>query len=239
MELILNNNNIPQKENSDIKNISIETWRTNPTIDTEVLEFTPQIEKQGTISHISYEKRKYLTIITYQKSLTPKSGIEIRLNIKEDGTIENGYVDFYTIKKSTTKRNGHYRLEFNQNNFELYTDLSRNCNYRYLLSNYQIEGNITPKDLSMVISRMINIIEKYVKKHDKQRIIGKNSNFLTIEGILNFEKYLLQIIKDILENGNLTSEERNILSGFLKRYEENKQEQLKRVREKKEASTNN
>lgn len=239
MILIINNKEFNLSEIEGFNKIIVDTWKQNPTISAKYLEQNPIIKTEDSPSYITYKKQNDNTNISYQKALTTKSGIEIHFNINNMGIITNGYIDFYTIKQSTTKRNGRYRLDFNQDNFELYKDLSRKCHFRYPISRYKIDGDLTPGRLTAIISQAINTISKYAKDHNRPSIIKNLSSLTTIEGILYLELCLIDKIKEVIEFGNLGEKEINELNSFLQAYEETQNKQAKRIKEKKEASTNN
>lgn len=123
MELTLNNKPIP----TNIVHFNqIELSTSENSIKTDYIEISP-LDKTETVSQITYKKdsQNGNTSITYAKNLTPKSGINLNFTINPENIIEKCFIDFYSIKNSTNKRNGFYRLEFNDKIFRLYTSISR------------------------------------------------------------------------------------------------------------------
>ena len=246
LELILNRDDMCIKDYEGLNKIKIENSRANPTMDIEFLEAHPYLESESIPSHIIYEKKLFNTRISYQRLLTSKSGMDTTFNINPNGTITDGYIDFYTIKKSTSKRNGFYRLEFINGSFELYAYTNRKREFRRCISSYKIEGKLTPEVITIVISRMINIIEQNSKKHNKQAITNKSTNFLTIEGLLNLERAFIEKIKKLSTSETLSPEEIGALKNFIEKYEDREREQIqkaeaevfKRVKEKKTQAQN-
>lgn len=240
MDLIITKEKMPISEAEGLSKITINPWQTNPEINAEFFETHPFRKDGATLSHITYEKKLNDMRVSYHRPLTSKSGMELTFNITPQGIITDGFIDFYTIKRSSNKRNGFYRLEFhNGRNFELYVRTSRNNGFRYPIGGYRIDEELTPDTLNVVISRMINIINKYAKKNNKQTIINKSTNFLTINGLLNLEGYLIEKIKETIKSEVLSPEENKILQNFIESYTNVEREQLRRIRGKEEISTNN
>lgn len=240
MDLIITREKMPISETEGLNKITIESSRPNPTINVEFFESHPFRKDEATLSHLTYEKKLNDKRVSYQRPLTLKSGMELTFDITPQGIITDGFIDFYTIKKSSNKRNGFYRLEYhNGRNFELYVRTSRNNGFRYPISGYRIDEDLTPEMLSMVISRMIQIINKHARKENRQPITNKNTNFLTINGLLNLEGYLIEKIKETIEIGSLDSIESKALQNFIESYTSIEREQLRRIRGKEEISTNN
>jgi len=205
----------------------------NPRMTLEYVENSPLVQAPNFgASTISYKKIDNSTIISYQKKLTEKSGFDMNIRVEQDQTIPEGYIDFYTIKKSTTKSNGFYRLEFNNRLFKLFAITSRKYSFKQPISSYQVDSEITPGRLSAVIARMINIIEKYAKTHNKQRIIQKLSSFQTPENLLYLELCALDKLKDYVDSNNFSKEEKKGIEDFILKYEKTRTNQ-RLVRAKK------
>lgn len=243
MDLIITREKMPIKEYEVLNKITIDPSKPNPTINAEFFETHPFKKDEITLSHITYEKKLNEMRVSYQRPLTSKSGMELTFDITPKGIITDGFVDFYTIKRSSDKRNGFYRLEYhNGRNFELYVRTSRNNGFKYPISGCKISEDLTPRALTVIISRMIQVINKHAKRKNKQPITNKYTSFSSLNGLLNLEEYLIEKIKETIEAGNLTPTESKALQYFIEAYtdcekeqlERIEEEQLRRVKEKKE-----
>lgn len=222
MELTLNNEIILTTDTEGFKKIDINDKGVKPVIAVEYNESNHYSQESFfSTSKITYEKdtNNGSTRISYSKSLTAKSGLEINFTINQDNIIEKGYADFYTIKNSTTKRNGSYRLEFDNSLFKLYAITSRKNGYKKTLSHYIVKDGITPEKLSTIIFRMIRIVESYAKKTNKNSTIESIDNFSLIESLIFLEDSVKDRIQDILLYGALSTEEQKDLKDFLSRYQ--------------------
>lgn len=239
MDLTIPREKMPISEAEGLSKITINSSKPNPTINAEFFETHPFRKDEATLSHVTFEKKLNDMRVSYERPLTSKSGMDLIFCITPQGIITDGFIDFYTIKRSSDKRNGFYRLEFNNRNFELYVRTSRNNGFRYPISGYRIDGVLTPDTLNIVISRMIQTINKYAKKNNRQTIINKSTNFLTINGLLNFERDLIEKIRRTIESRVLSPDESKALQDFIEAYTACEKEQLQRIREKEKTSTNN
>ena len=222
MELILNNKTILTTDTEGFKKIDINDKGIKPVIAVEYNESNPYSQESFiSTSKVTYEKdtNNGNTRIGYSKSLTEKSGLEINFTINQDNIIEKGYIDIYTIKNSTTKRNGFYRLEFDNSLFKLYAITSRKNGYKKPISHYTVESGITPGRLSAIISWMIKILESYTKKSDRNNSIESFNSFGLIESIIYLESCVKDRIQDILLYGTLSAEEHKDLKDLLLRYQ--------------------
>lgn len=219
MKLVYNNKNINTTSFEGFQKIDIQDYGTKAIIDVEYIEYP--IQNDITTSSIRYEKNTDSgnTRIEYRKAITPKSGIEVNFTINHEGIIEKGYIDFYTIKNSTTKRNGFYRLKFDNSLFKLYAITSRKNGYRKTISNYIVKDGITPEKLSTIIFRMIRIIENHAKKTNKNRNIESIDNSILIESLILLESSVKDIIQNILLYDTLNTEDHEDLKDFLLRYQ--------------------
>lgn len=150
-----------------------------------------------------YKSDTDLKYIQYEEPLNDTAHITMSLILNANNIIEIANIIIY---------NGNsYLISYQEGTFKVYYNYKPN----YIIS-YVINKPLISDNLSASLASIINRIEYFNKINELERNIAKNSSFSTLNKLLEYERFLLLILKEISNTSEPSK--KTTINEFLKNY---------------------
>lgn len=178
----------------------------NKTIYYTIIQFINIVKNKIT-------NQKYLN---FQGDLSFNTKAEAKILLNPDNNITSGYIDLHSLKGSTKKTNGIYRIDIIDGLYSTYitlTYISRKGTKSKLTSYSSKEKGISSQELDYIIYKFTNTINNYQSKNGKPET---SFNFY-LTPIIEKEKQIIEELKLIAEE-SYSNQNKKDLHNFINKY---------------------